>query len=110
MLLEHTSVRVPEDVSQDQCRDDGVVQGSSNGDELWDQIDRGDDPQRGERDRELGSPWHLAVVLADHADYCAAAGDTVIARTLADEARIIATQLGARPLLQRLDRAFATVD
>src|SRR4051812_41981608 len=53
--------------------------------------------------RELGSPWHLAVGLADHADYCAATGDTVIARTLADEARSIATQLGAKPLLERLE-------
>jgi class 3 adenylate cyclase/tetratricopeptide (TPR) repeat protein len=59
--------------------------------------------------RELTSPWHLAVGLADHADYCMSTGDTVIARTLADEARSIATQLGAKPLLQRLDRAFATV-
>jgi hypothetical protein len=57
--------------------------------------------------RTLGSPWHLAVGLADQADYCVASGDVVIARTLADEARSIATQLGAKPLLQRLELAAA---
>jgi class 3 adenylate cyclase/predicted ATPase len=53
--------------------------------------------------RDLGSPWHLARGLVDHADYCASAADIVVAQTLADEARMIATELGAKPLLTRLD-------
>ncbi|HEU5034509.1 MAG TPA: adenylate/guanylate cyclase domain-containing protein [Mycobacteriales bacterium] len=59
--------------------------------------------------RAVGSPWHLARGLADHADYCASLGDRVVAQTLADEARMLATTLGAKPLLARLDANFAAM-
>ena len=51
--------------------------------------------------RELGSPYHLAVGLLDHADYLAAAGDARPARQLAAEADRIASGLGAMPLSDR---------
>jgi class 3 adenylate cyclase/tetratricopeptide (TPR) repeat protein len=54
--------------------------------------------------RATGSPWHFAAGLTDHVEYCAGRGDHRAADRLADEARRIATSLGARPLLARLDR------
>jgi class 3 adenylate cyclase len=57
--------------------------------------------------RDLGSPWHLAVGLADHADFCDGHEDAATADRLRDEARLIAARLGARPLLARLDTSRA---
>jgi hypothetical protein len=51
--------------------------------------------------REIGSPYHLALGLLDHADFLAATGEGAVAETLADEARVIAEGLGARPLADR---------
>jgi class 3 adenylate cyclase/tetratricopeptide (TPR) repeat protein len=51
--------------------------------------------------RELKSPYHLAVGLCDHAAYLSTVGDPRAAAA-ADEAREIATRLGAEPLLARI--------
>jgi hypothetical protein len=55
--------------------------------------------------RQLGSPYHLAVGLADYAAHCLRSGEPDHAAQLAGEARDIAMRLGARPLLARLDAA-----
>ena len=52
--------------------------------------------------RETRSPYYLAVGLADFADYRLASGDLTAGAELAAEARAIAAQLGAGPLLARL--------
>ncbi|MGH8862406.1 MAG: hypothetical protein ACRDVG_14455, partial [Jatrophihabitantaceae bacterium] len=55
--------------------------------------------------RRVGSPYHLAHGLLDHAEYLTRTGEHVAASTLATEAREIAERLGARPLLERAARA-----
>ena len=59
--------------------------------------------------RELGSPYHLAVGLLDHADYLASAGETETASQLAAQAETIAHELGAKPLLERARRLLPAV-
>jgi tetratricopeptide (TPR) repeat protein len=54
--------------------------------------------------RQLGSPYHLAVGLLDHADHLTAADDPQAAHQLAAEAEGIAERLGAQPLLKRARR------
>ncbi len=54
--------------------------------------------------RDVGSPYHLAVELLDHADHLAAVGDVAVAQRLAAEAATIADRLGARPLMGRAHR------
>jgi hypothetical protein len=54
--------------------------------------------------RELASPYHLAAGLLDHAEHLVSAGDAETARRLADEARTVAARLGAKPLIDRIDR------
>ncbi|MBA2531545.1 MAG: hypothetical protein H0V23_05490 [Nocardioidaceae bacterium] len=51
--------------------------------------------------RELGSPYHLAVGLLDHAEHLAATGNTGTAQQFAAEADAIAQRLGAKPLTAR---------
>jgi tetratricopeptide (TPR) repeat protein len=51
--------------------------------------------------RAFGSPYHLAHALLDQAEHLAATGDSPAAGVLIDEARTIATGLGAQPLLER---------
>jgi tetratricopeptide (TPR) repeat protein len=53
--------------------------------------------------RDLGSPYHLAVGLLDHADHLQAVGEPSAARLLATEADAIARRLGARLLTERAD-------
>jgi hypothetical protein len=52
--------------------------------------------------RALGSPYHLAIGLSDHAQHLAGAGNAEAAEPLHAEAQLIAQQLGARPLLARI--------
>ncbi len=54
--------------------------------------------------RQLGSPYHLAAGLLDHADYLADTGDRQTARQLAAEADAIAANLSAVPLQGRARR------
>jgi hypothetical protein len=58
--------------------------------------------------RDLGSPYHLAVGLMDHADYLAASGDQTTGRELATEAEAIAERLSARPVLSRAQELTAS--
>jgi tetratricopeptide (TPR) repeat protein len=51
---------------------------------------------------DLGSPYHMAVGLLDHAEYLAATGDALTARRLTDEAGDIAERLAAKPLIDRV--------
>jgi class 3 adenylate cyclase/tetratricopeptide (TPR) repeat protein len=51
--------------------------------------------------REIGSPYHLALGLLDQAEFLAGTGEAAVAQVLADEARVIAEGLGARPLVDR---------
>jgi tetratricopeptide (TPR) repeat protein len=51
--------------------------------------------------RDLGSPYHLAKGLLDHAEYLAALGDDHAAEQVAAEAGSIAERLRAKPLIQR---------
>ncbi len=60
--------------------------------------------------RELGSPYHLAVGLLDHAEHLAATGDAAAAEPLAVKARSIAEGLGAKPLLTRARRLTPAAD
>ncbi len=53
--------------------------------------------------RDFGSPYHLAVGLLDHAEFLRAEQD-VVADELVSEAHSIAARLGARPLLDRVER------
>lgn len=53
--------------------------------------------------REMGWPYHLAVALAEHAEWLAGRGSTEAAAELAAEARETFARLGARPWLERLD-------
>jgi len=52
--------------------------------------------------RELGTPYHLAHGLLDHAEYLNGAGETGAAGQAIDEARGIAERLGCQPLLDRI--------
>ena len=54
--------------------------------------------------REMGSPYHLAVCLLEHAEHLAASGDVTAAEPLMAEATTIARRLGAEPLLARAQR------
>jgi hypothetical protein len=51
--------------------------------------------------RDLGSPYHLAVGLLDHASYLQTTGNSAAAQQLAAEAVIIGEKLGASPLRER---------
>ena len=51
--------------------------------------------------REIGSPDDLALGLLDQAEFLAGTGEAPVAEALADEARVIAEGLGARPLADR---------
>ena len=51
--------------------------------------------------RELGSPYHLAHGLLDHAEYLTGVADAQGAARAIEEARAIATQLACQPLLDR---------
>lgn len=51
--------------------------------------------------RDLGSPYHLAVGLLDHADERSACGAMEEAHRLASEAAVIASSLAATPLTER---------
>ena len=53
--------------------------------------------------RSISTPYHLAHGLLDHAGFLAAAGDSAAAEQAVAEARSIATGLGCRPLLDRVD-------
>ena len=64
--------------------------------------------------RDLGSPYHLAVGLLDHAEHLVASADRTTAGQLATEAGTIADALRARPVVGRardlrssIDAAFA---
>ena len=59
--------------------------------------------------RDLGSPYHLAMGLLDSAEYRAATGDDRQALQLATEAGAIASELGARPLIERAARLTGPV-
>ena len=59
--------------------------------------------------RQLGSPFHLAVGLLDHAEYMAAVGETDTALGLAAEADSIAQRLGAKPVIERAARLSDSV-
>jgi tetratricopeptide (TPR) repeat protein len=59
--------------------------------------------------RALESPYYLAVGLVDQAEHLAATGDDGEAKRLTAEARAIAEQLGARPLLVRINGSLAGV-
>jgi tetratricopeptide (TPR) repeat protein len=52
--------------------------------------------------REAGSPFHLAQALVDCAEQLRLRGKDQDALAMADEAREIASRLGARPLLQQV--------
>ncbi|HZG98125.1 MAG TPA: hypothetical protein VEY14_07670, partial [Nocardioidaceae bacterium] len=54
--------------------------------------------------RDLGSPYHLAVGLLDQAEFLMAGDHSVADSPIVGEARAIAARLGARPLLDRVDR------
>jgi tetratricopeptide (TPR) repeat protein len=54
--------------------------------------------------RDLGSPYHLAVGLLDQAEFLMAEHHTAADGPMVGEARTIAARLGARPLLDRVDR------
>ena len=56
--------------------------------------------------RRVGSPYHLAQALLDHAEFLAATGQPDRAETAAAEARALSEALGARPIVDRAD-AFA---
>ena len=60
--------------------------------------------------RELGSPYHLAVVLLDSADHLFANEDSATAEGLAAEAHGLAHQLGAKPLIGRANRLISSLD
>jgi class 3 adenylate cyclase/tetratricopeptide (TPR) repeat protein len=55
--------------------------------------------------RAVGSPYHVAHALIDHAELLATIGVAEAATTSLDEARAIANQLSCRPLHDRLDQA-----
>jgi tetratricopeptide (TPR) repeat protein len=57
--------------------------------------------------RRFASPYHLAHALVDHAERLAELGERDAASALSDEARAIATELGARPVLDRVTRLTA---
>ena len=57
--------------------------------------------------RELGTPFHLAVVLLERAERLLARGDGEAARALLEEATSIFERLGAAPYLERA-RVLAT--
>ncbi len=59
--------------------------------------------------RNLGSPYHLAVGLLDHAEHLTAIGDAQSAEPLVAEAQTIAQGLGAKPLLERVHRLMGPV-
>ncbi len=59
--------------------------------------------------RQLGSPFHLAVGLLDHAEYHAAVGEADTAQRLAAEADSIAQRLGAGPVIERAVRLADSV-
>jgi class 3 adenylate cyclase/tetratricopeptide (TPR) repeat protein len=60
--------------------------------------------------RTLSVPYHLAICLLDTAEYHAATGDEREAVQTASEARVIADELGARPLVERAARLTGSVD
>jgi tetratricopeptide (TPR) repeat protein len=53
--------------------------------------------------RVLESPYYLAPGLLDYAEFLRARGEASAAAELIDEARVIATSLRARPILDRAD-------
>jgi hypothetical protein len=60
--------------------------------------------------RDLGSPYHLAVVLLDHADHLMTLAESGTARPLVVEAHGLARRLGAIPLVDRADRLLGLLD
>jgi DNA-binding CsgD family transcriptional regulator len=56
-----------------------------------------------EMDRRMGSVVHISETLARYALFKAARGDTEEARRLADEARVLATQIGQRRVVGLVD-------
>jgi hypothetical protein len=60
--------------------------------------------------RELGSPYHLALVLLDFSDHLFATGDSITAEQLAVEASGLAHQLDAKPLIGRANRLASPMD
>jgi hypothetical protein len=59
--------------------------------------------------REVGSPYHLAKGLLDHADHLLVEGSAQAAAANAAEAAAIARSLGARPLLERVSGFTGTI-
>jgi len=59
--------------------------------------------------RLMGTPYHLAQGLLDHAAFLADSGDGPPAALAVSEAREIADRLGCRPVLERAD-ALSTVE
>ena len=57
--------------------------------------------------RELGYRFELAKVLLDRGEVLRDADRSAEAAPLIDEARAIFAELGARPLLERAERALA---
>lgn len=53
--------------------------------------------------RRMGTPYHLAQGLLDHAEHLVASGDPMAAELAVAEAREIAQRLGCRPVLERAD-------
>jgi hypothetical protein len=53
--------------------------------------------------RRMGTPYHLAQGLLDHAEHLVASGDPTAAELAVAEAREIAQRLGCRPVLERAD-------
>jgi hypothetical protein len=58
--------------------------------------------------RAIGSPYQLAICLADRAAYLSSIGDLDGAQRSRDEAELVAGALGARPLLTRVAGAVLT--
>ena len=54
--------------------------------------------------RDLGSPYHLAVGLLDQAEFLSVVEEAVADDPMVSEAHSIAVRLGARPLLERVER------
>ena len=59
--------------------------------------------------REVGSPYHLAKGLLDHAEHLHSTGDTEAAGGAAAEAAVLAHGLAAQPLVMRASRITGTI-
>jgi hypothetical protein len=58
--------------------------------------------------REISTPFHLAVVLLEHAEFLSSQGRSPDSEQLLSEAKQIFTELTARPWIERVDSALST--